>query len=187
MPEVRVHKAGPSSGLHRLAEADPAFGAPYWAHWWGGGLALARFVLDRPGTVTGRSVLDLGCGSGLVAIAAARAGAARMLAADVDPYAVAACRLNAAANGVAVDVLHDDLTVSDPPDSALILVGDLFYDAGLAKRVTAFLNRCVAGGRKVLIGDPWRAHLPHERLTKFAEYEVREGATPRQAAVFAFT
>lgn len=186
VPEVRVHKAGPTSGLRRLAEADPAFGAPYWAHWWGGGLALARFVLDRPETVAGRRVLDLGCGSGLVAIAAAKAGAARVVAADIDPYAVAASRLNAAANAVELDVRLGDPTVGESAQVDTVLVGDLFYDEATARRVTRFLDRCVGVGCEVLVGDPWRAHLPHGRLSLLAEHQIREGAVDRPAAVFAF-
>ena len=190
VPEIRLHRAGPRSGLMRLAEADPSFGSPYWARPWGGGLALARHVLDHPETVAGKRVLDLGAGSGLVAIAAALAGAGEVRAADVDPYAVAATRLNAAANGVAVEAIHDDLTAGDPPDVELLLVGDLFYDPDLAARVTAFLERCVAAGIAVLIGDPFRAHLPIERLRVVAEYPVADYGDPdgaaRAAAVFAF-
>lgn len=189
VPEIRLHRAGPRSGLMRLAEADPDFGSPYWARPWGGGLALARHVLDHPDTVAGRRVLDLGAGSGLVAIAAMMAGATKVLAADVDPYAVAATRLNAAANGVAVEAVHGDLTAGAPPEVELILVGDLFYDADLAARVFAFLERCAAAGARVLIGDPWRAFLPSDRLRVVAEYPVADfgdpGGTARAAAVFA--
>ncbi|WP_235519190.1 MULTISPECIES: methyltransferase [unclassified Caulobacter] len=189
VPEIRLHRAGPRSGLMRLAEADPDFGSPYWARPWGGGLALARHVLDHPGVVAGKTVLDLGAGSGLVAIAAALAGAGAVRAADVDPYAVAATRLNAAANGVAVEAVQGDLTAGAPPEVALMLVGDLFYDADLAARVTVFLERCVAAGIEVLIGDPWRAFLPTGRLRVVAEYPVADFGDPdgaaRAAAVFA--
>jgi predicted nicotinamide N-methyase len=190
IPEVRLHRAGPRSGLMRLAEADPDFGSPYWARPWGGGLALARHVLDRPEVVAGKRVLDLGSGSGLVAIAAMLAGAIDATAADVDPYAIAATRLNAAANGVVVQAARGDLTAGDPPDVALLLVGDLFYDADLATRVTAYLERCVAAGVEVLIGDPWRTFLPTARLRVVAEYPVADYGDPngaaRAAAVFAF-
>ncbi|MFT4184427.1 MAG: 50S ribosomal protein L11 methyltransferase, partial [Rhizobium sp.] len=102
IPEIRLHKAGPQSGLRRLAERDPTFGSPYWAHHWGGGLALARHLLDRPEIAIGRRVFDLGAGSGIVGIAAAKAGAKDVIAADVDPYAIAAIDLNAAINGVTI-------------------------------------------------------------------------------------
>lgn len=189
VPEIRLHRAGPRSGLMRLAEADPDFGSPYWARPWGGGLALARHLLDHPATVSGRKVLDLGAGSGLVAIAAMMAGATEALAADVDPYAVAATRLNAVANGVAVEPIHKDLTAGEPPQVELILVGDLFYDADLAVRVLAFLERCQAAGVAILIGDPWRTTLPSDRLRVVAEYPVADfgdpNGTARAAAVFA--
>lgn len=190
VPEIRLHRAGPRSGLMRLARADPNFGSPYWARPWGGGLALARRVLDDRQAFLGKRVLDLGAGSGLVAIAAALAGARAVRAADVDPYAIAATRLNAAVNGVAVETVHGDLTAGDPPDADFVLVGDLFYEAALAAKVTAFLERCVAAGVQVLIGDPWRAFLPTDRLSVLAEYPVVDFGDPkgatRAAAVFAF-
>lgn len=172
----------------RLADADPDFGSPYWARPWGGGLALARHVLDHPQIVAGKRVLDLGAGSGLVAIAAALAGAGAVLAADVDSYAVTATRLNAAANGVAVEAVRDDLTTGAPLAVDLMLVGDLFYDPALAARVLAYLERCAAAGIAVLIGDPWRASLPTDRLAVVAEYPVADYGDPdgaaRAAAVF---
>ncbi len=187
-PEIRLHRAGPHSGLMRLADADPDFGSPYWARPWGGGLALARHVLERPEVVAGKRVLDLGAGSGLVAIAAMLAGAKQVTAADADPYAVTATRLNAAANGVAVETVLGDLTTGEPPDVALMLVGDLFYDPDLAARILAFLERCVGAGIAVLIGDPWRASLPADRLRVVAEFTVADFGDPdgagRAAAVF---
>lgn len=188
VPEIRLHRAGPRSGLMRLADADPDFRSPYWARTWAGGLALARHVLDHAEIVAGKRVLDLGAGSGLVAIAAALAGAGEARAVDVDPYAATAARLNAAANGVAVEAVVGDLTGGQPPDADLMLVGDLFYDPELAARVLDFLERCRTAGIAVLIGDPWRAPLPADRLRVVAEYPVTdygdvEGAT-RPAAVF---
>jgi len=189
VPEILLHRAGPRSGLMRLAEADPDFGSPYWARPWGGGLALARHLLDHPAAAAGQQVLDLGAGSGLVAIAAMMAGAAKVLAVDVDPYAVAATRLNAAANGVAVEAVQADLTTGAPPEVELILVGDLFYEPDLAARVLAFLERCQAAGVAILVGDPWRAALPSDRLRVVAEYPVADFGDPdgtaRAAAVFA--
>lgn len=192
VPEIRLHKAGPSSGLWRLAETDEqGFGSPYWAYHWAGGLALARHVLDRPQTVAGRHVLDLGAGAGVVGIAAAKAGAATVIAAEVDRYAVEALKLNAAINGVAIRIMTDDLTAGPPPAVDLIAVGDLFYERGLAERVIAFLDRCLDAGIEVLIGDPWRAWLPRARLRVIAEYSVLDMGTAetgeiRPSAVFAF-
>lgn len=187
---IRLHRAGPQSGLRRLAERDPQFGSPYWAHYWGGGLVLARYLFDRPESVAGRRVLDLGAGSGIVGIAAAKVGAAEVYAADIDPYAIAAIELNTALNGVTVNATVADLTQGEPPEVDAICVGDLFYEATLAEKVTAFLDRCLAQGIAILIGDPWRAHLPKSRLRLLAEYAVpdfgEDTTRTRPAGVFAF-
>lgn len=189
IPEIQLHKAIPTSRLAALAAEDEAgLGTPYWAYHWAGGLALARHVLDRPALVAGRRVLDLGAGAGLVAIAAARAGAASVIAAEIDRHAIAALRLNIAHNGVTVVVAHEDLTDGPPPPVDVVLVGDLFYEEALAARVTGFLQRCRAAGIDVLVGDPWRAWLPSARLTMLARYDVAEtdSAVTRPSAVFAF-
>ena len=170
MPEIRLHKAGPASGLSRLADSEPDFATPYWAYHWGGGLALARYVLDTPSCVAGRKALDLGAGSGLVAIAAAKSGAAHVAAADIDPYAMAAITLNAAANSVTIATHLGDLTTGAPPPVDIVLVADLFYAADLADQVTRFLDRCLVADIDILIGDPWRTYLPRERLKLLAEY-----------------
>lgn len=191
-PDLRLHRATPASGLGRLAAADAErFGSPYWAYAWGGGLALALHLAAEPGVVAGRSVLDLGAGSGLVAVAAAKAGARSVLAADTDPYAAASIPLNAAANGVTVRVESADLTAGPAPDVEVVLVGDLFYARVLAERVGAFLARCRAAGALVLVGDPGRAFLPLDRLTPLASYPVADfGDAPDLGAalgrVFAF-
>jgi len=168
VPEVLLYTAHPGSGLRQLRKSA----APYWAYQWPGGLALARYILDKPETVAGSSVLDLGAGSGLVAIAAAKAGAGKIIAAEIDGHAVAALKLNADANNVALEIATHDLTACPPPPIGVVLVGDLFYESGLAQRVTAFLDRCLAVGMTVLIGDPGRAHLPRARLRTLAEYPV---------------
>ncbi len=164
------------------------FGSPYWAYHWAGGLALARYILDHPETVAGRRVLDLGSGSGLVAIAAAKAGAAHVTASDVDEYAIVALRLNVRENGVAVTVRHADLIAGQLPAVDTVLAGDLFYEPILAHRVTFFFHRCVQAGMSVLIGDPWRAHLPISRLKVLAEYQLADfgSKTPARSAVFRF-
>jgi predicted nicotinamide N-methyase len=175
VPEIRLHKADARSGLNRLADADEDFGSPYWAHYWGGGLALARYLLDHSALVRDRSLLDLGTGSGIVAIAAVLAGARQVQAADVDPYAIAAARLNAAANGVEIATLLADLTLRPPSSAADVLViGDLFYDPDTAPRVLNLARRHAAMGAMVLIGDPLRAHLPLDLLDEVARYSVSE-------------
>jgi predicted nicotinamide N-methyase len=191
LPGIRLHRAQPSSGLWRLAERDPDFGAPYWAYVWAGGLALARHFADHPEVVAGRRVLDLGAGSGLVAIAAAKAGAREVLAAETNRHGVAALQLNAAANGVVLSVVSEDLTAGPPPAVDLVAVGDLFYARELADRVTAFLDRCLAANVAVLVGDPGRAFLPRSRLRLIADYPVADFGEGAQApsgrsAVFAF-
>lgn len=185
VPGIRLHQATPASGLHRLL--GEGAGPPYWAYRWGGGLALGRYLADHPEAVRGRSVLDCGAGSGLVAIAAARAGATSVEAVEVDAQAIVAVALNAAANGVALTSRHADPLDGPAPDAAVVLVGDLFYDEALGKRTAAFCQRCRAAGATVLIGDPYRAPLPLHQLAPLATYEVEETAgRPKPAGVFAW-
>ncbi len=190
VPEIRLHKASPASGLWRLARADDAFDAPYWAHYWGGGLALARHVLDHPETAAGRRVLDLGCGSGIVGIAAALAGAGEVTCVDIDPYAIAATELNAVLNNVSLSTLLGDILDGPPPAVDIVLVGDLFYEQTLAGRVTVFLDQCLAANIDILVGDPGRATRPRTRLRLLAEYPGADfGAAAdfqKSNAVFAF-
>src|SRR5262249_7539388 len=145
---------------------------PYWAFAWAGGQALARYLLDAPDNVAGMRVLDLGSGSGLSAIAAARAGAASVLAVDIDPVALAAIALNAAANGVAVPTSAEDLLDRAPGPFDVVLVGDLFYERALAERVERFIDAAAAAGALVLIGDPRRNYFPPGRFVIAAEYAV---------------
>lgn len=192
IPEIRLYTAHPASGLWRLAGPEPGEAeqaSPYWAYHWAGGAVLARHFLDHPETVAGRRVLDLGAGSGIVGIAAAKAGASEVIAAEIDPHAFAAIDLNAAANDVAVKVIGYDLTAGPVPAVDVVAVGDLFYDGDIARRVTAFLDRCIAAGIQVLVGDPGRAYLPRARLRLLAEYPVPDfgdviGAAMKPSAVF---
>jgi predicted nicotinamide N-methyase len=169
---------------------DEGFGTPYWAYDWGGGLALARHILNYPQIVAGRIVLDLGAGSGIVGIAAAKSGAKNVIAADVDRYAIMAIGLNAAANSVAISTFFGDPTAGAPPAVDMILVGDLFYEADLARRVIAFLDRCLRSKIEVLVGDPWRSFLPKTRLQLLAQYPGPDfgcsSDAQRQNAVFSF-
>ena len=175
VPEIRLHLAEESLPIWEKTEEELGeinVPPPYWAFAWAGGQALARHLLDNPAAVTGRRVLDLGSGSGLVAIAAAKAGAARVLAADIDAFAVAAIRLNAEANAVSLDTTGDDLLAAPPDAFDLVLVGDLFYERPLAERVLAFADAARAGGAQVLAGDPRRSYFPQPRFRQLAEYSV---------------
>ncbi|MCQ8871483.1 50S ribosomal protein L11 methyltransferase [Mesorhizobium sp. LMG17149] len=197
LPEIQFYTAHPGSGLRRLVEPEddaedaPEPQPPYWAYAWAGGTVLARYVLDHPTTVAGRRVLDLGAGSGLVGIAAAKAGAREVIAAEIDRNGVAALELNAAANGVAITVIGVDITAGPPPAVDLVLAGDVFYGRDVALRVTPFLDRCLAAGIDVLVGDPRRNDLPLPRLRLLAEYQVPDfgdakGAATKPSGVFSF-
>ena len=187
VPEVRLHQAGAAIELWAAMEdwTGGELPPPFWAFAWLGGQALARHLLDHPETVAGRSVLDLAAGSGLVAIAAARAGAAEVTANEIDGYALRAIALNAELNGVAVRPVPGDLLDRDAPGAVpeVVLAGDVFYRKPMADRVLPFLARARAVGAQVLVGDPGRAYLPRERLEPVAEYLVPSVADLEDAAV----
>jgi predicted nicotinamide N-methyase len=173
--EIRLHLAEESMPIWQKTEEELGrmnVPPPYWAFAWAGGQALARYLLDSPGLVAGRSVLDLGAGSGLTAIAAMKAGAAKVLAADIDPYAAAAVALNAQANSVSVGTTTADLLDAPARSFDAILVGDLFYERELADRVLAFATRARDGGAVVLAGDPRRSYFPKDKFRQLAEYSV---------------
>lgn len=175
VPEVRLHLADDVGPVWRATEA--ALGVesapiPFWAFAWAGGIAVARYVLDRPGTVAGRTVLDLATGSGLCAIAAMKAGASAATGVDVDPLAEAAVAMNARANAVRVGFIGRDLLDEEPPGVDVVLAGDTWYEGPLAERVLPWLGRAAAHGIDVLVGDPGRRYLPAARLERLAAYEV---------------
>lgn len=173
LPDILIHQATPTSRLGQIA----GHGSPYWAYCWPGGLALAQHILANPHLVKGRKVLDLGTGSGLVAIAAAKAGAAEVTAADTDPRAIIAAELNASANAVTLNILCQDLLHCDPLDVDLVTAGDLFYDPLLAESAFNCLSRYQSSGIDVLIGDPGRAFLPARHLARVAAYSARDFGT----------
>lgn len=175
--------------------ADERRAPPFWAVPWAGGQAVARYVLDHPQTVRGAAVLDLACGSGLVAMAAARAGAASVTAADVDPLALTATALNAAANGAVVLTHRFDVLAADAWDDPLlrragvVLAGDVFYDRDFTQAVVPLLRSCATAGALVLAGDPTRRYLPREGMEPLAQYEVAvpvdlEGMAVRRSTVY---
>ncbi|HTQ32989.1 MAG TPA: 50S ribosomal protein L11 methyltransferase [Stellaceae bacterium] len=175
VPEIRLHLATQVTPLWQATEASLArFGtpAPFWAFAWAGGQALARYIFDHPETVAGQSVLDLASGSGMVAIAAAKAGASQVTAADIDPFAAAAIALNAALNGVSVGIETRDLLERGPAGWGVVTAGDVCYEEPMASRIIALLRRIAARGRLALLGDPGRAYLPREGLIELARYVV---------------
>lgn len=174
-PEIRLHLAHEATELWELTEeelAQTGLPPPYWAFAWAGGQALARYVLDNPDTVRGRVVLDFGSGSGLVAIAAARAGAARAVAAELDEFARQAIGLNAALNGVAVELAEGDVLDAPPGPWDVGLVGDMFYERELAARAEPWFRTLAQTGASVLVGDPRRSYFPKQGLTEVARYSV---------------
>ena len=172
VPEIVLHGAGPAS---RLAEFSADGQPPYWAFPWPGGQLLARYLLDNPELVRGRRVADIGSGSGLVAIAAMKAGATAALAIDVDPNAALIAPANAIVNGVRLDVQIGDALAVDPLAGIdMVLVGDLFYEPRLAARAIAWLDRCAISGQGILVGDIGRPALPTHRLLKLTSMEVSD-------------
>jgi predicted nicotinamide N-methyase len=173
-PEIRLHVADEATDLWQRTEEElgtMGLPPPFWAFAWAGGQALARYILDHPETVHGRQVLDFASGSGLVAIASAKAGAARVTACDIDAFAVAAMGLNAQANGVAVEALQADLVDQDHGWDT-VLAGDICYERDTAERVVAWLRSLSRRGASVFIGDPGRSYLPKDALEALATYEV---------------
>ena len=177
---IRLYAAHSGSRLSRLADDEDA-PPPYWVYQWAGGLALAQHFRREPGLVWGKRVLDLGAGSGLVAIAAAQAGATAF-AAEIDPHGRAAIGLNAEANGVAVELIDVDLAGEPPGGVDVIAAGDVFYNAEIAVQMLPFLERCAGAGIAVLVGDPERRDLPSARLQKIASYPVGDVGDARASA-----
>jgi len=176
VPEIRLYQASePMSVWQHTEQATGRTGLdpPFWAFAWAGGQALARYLLDHPEAVTGRHVIDVASGSGLVAIAAVLAGAAGVTAYDIDPLAATAITANAEANGVAIPAVCTDVLSGLPPDGTdLVLVADAFYERDLAAQVLRFAERSQARGAAVLAGDFGRAYLPRARLVPLASYDV---------------
>jgi len=174
VPELRLHLASEAHELWLKTEEELeeiGLPPPFWAFAWAGGQGLARYVLDHPESVCGKRVLDFASGSGLVAIAAAKAGAAKVLAADIDPWTETAIRLNAALNGVDIGFTGLDL-VGKPVDADVLLAGDVFYDRAFADLLVPWFVELTEKGMIVLVGDPGRAYLPKERLRAEATYQV---------------
>ena len=174
--EIELHLADEITPIWKLTEEaleEIGLPPPFWAFAWAGGQALARYLMDNREVVAGKRVIDFAAGSGLVGIAAMKAGAADVLCADIDAYCEAAVALNGAANGVACAFTADNLLDAPPPAWAqIILAGDICYEKPLAERVLAWLAAARAAGATVLIGDPGRSYFPRTGLTRLAEYQV---------------
>ncbi|WP_421386876.1 class I SAM-dependent methyltransferase [Agrobacterium tumefaciens] len=174
VPELRLHLATEAHELWLKTEEELeeiGLPPPFWAFAWAGGQGLARYILDHPESVSGKRVLDFASGSGLVAIAAVKAGAAAVLAADIDPWTETAIRLNAALNGVAIDFTGRNL-VGTPVEADVLLAGDVFYDRAFADLLVPWFLELADRGVTVLVGDPGRAYLPKQRLYAEATYQV---------------
>ena len=192
VPEIKLRLASEVTPLWHATEATLAksqLPPPYWAFAWAGGQALARYLLDHPETVRGKTVLDFGAGSGLVAIAAMKAGAKAATAAEIDDFAAAAIALNAALNDVAIAVEISDVIGRTPSPWDIILVGDMCYERPLAERLTDWLRQLARTGTTVFLGDPGRTYLPKSGLEPIAHYAVPtpldlEDRTEREGVVW---
>ena len=174
-PEIVLHLAAESLPIWQKTEEELGemnVPPPYWAFAWAGGQALARFILDHPDVVAGKTVVDLGAGSGIVAIAAARAGADAVTAFDIDRLSTVAIWLNAGANSVTVQASDQDPLSLEPPMNGVVLVGDLFYERSLAERVLAYIDSAATSGNDILVGDPRRSYFPVSRFRAVSEYAV---------------
>jgi predicted nicotinamide N-methyase len=194
-PELSLYVADEATGLWLKTEeelGEIGLPPPFWAFAWAGGQALARYILDHPETVRGKSVLDFASGSGLVGLAACKAGARHVSAAEIDPFAATAISLNAEANGLTgqINTLTRDL-IGEDQGWEVILAGDICYQRDLADRVVAWLSGLNERGALVLIGDPGRAYLPKEQLVTLATYRVPttralEDSETKQTSVWRF-
>ncbi|RBY98137.1 methyltransferase [Blastococcus sp. TF02-8] len=189
VPEVELLIAADVVALWEAMETEQgrtSTDPPFWAAAWPGGQALARYLLDNRELVAGKQVLDLGAGSGLVAVAAVLAGASGVLASDIDPFALTAITVNAERNGAEGITPVGDVLGGEPPAVALVVAGDVCYDREMTGRVLPFLEAARARGAEVLIGDPGRVYLPEDRLRSLAAYDVRdtEGPDVRRTTVW---
>jgi predicted nicotinamide N-methyase len=185
VPEIRLHLADDAISLWETIErerGEPGQPPPFWAFAWPGGQALARYIIDRPGLVAGRTVIDLGSGSGLAAIAAALAGATAVIASELDPLAATAIALNALANNAQVTVTGDVLEGAGE-DADVVLAADIWYEKHLADRALGLLRRAHARGAQILVGDIGRTFLPRALLDELAAYNVSVNADLENAAV----
>jgi len=194
VPEIRLHMADEAHELWLKTEEElDALGLPppFWAFAWAGGQGLARHILDNPDLVAGKSVLDFASGSGLVAIAAKRAGAAKVTAADIDPWSATAARLNASENNAELEIVQSDLVGKDLGWD-VVLAGDVFYDQSMAALIIPWFSSLTRRGAMVLVGDPGRSYCPHDGMDLLGTYMVPvtralEDSEVKRTSVFRFT
>lgn len=179
VPQISLYQADDSTTLWQMTEDDldqQQLPPPFWAFAWAGGQALAKYVLENPEIVTGKRVLDLACGSGLVGIAAAMAGAAQVTCNDIDPYSETAVSLNAQLNHCQVTFLGGDLLSAGLPDVDVILAGDIAYEKPMLDAMLTVLRTSASKGTQVYIGDPHRTYFPKTGLIRCADYEITTSA-----------
>jgi len=174
VPELCAYLAEEPIALWEHTERDSGAQQPppFWAFAWAGGQAVARYILDNPHVVRGEHVLDVAAGSGVIAIAAAKAGAATVRAVEIDPLAVDAIRLNAEVNNVDIEAVEEDILQTDGGNANIVFAGDVFYSREMTAQMLAFLRRVTARGATAIVGDPGRAYLPKADLIRMAEYDV---------------
>ncbi|MDD3288610.1 MAG: 50S ribosomal protein L11 methyltransferase [Alphaproteobacteria bacterium] len=190
VPEIKLYTArevssewlGGDKWRHEVKEPPP-----FWKFAWPGGQALARLILDRPELVAGRRVLDFGAGGGIAAIAAAKSGAAYVLASDTDENARVALQLNASRNGVVIENCR-----KQNPKVDMIIAGDVCYEQAMSIRVLRWLRAMAAAGTQVLLADSGRGYSPDvSDLKEIAAYDVPvkrelEDCDVRRVAVWRF-
>ncbi|MBX3498800.1 MAG: methyltransferase [Alphaproteobacteria bacterium] len=177
VPELRLWLAAEYLPIWQATEdwlekqnVDP----PYWAFCWPGGQAMARYLLDHPGMVQGRHVIDFAAGCGVASLAAARCGAARVVANEIDPVAIAAMRLNAEANALGIETSDSDWLQgpSGLPEAEIVIAGDVCYEREMTARAMDWLRGHASKGRLVLLGDPGRNYFTADRLEELARYDI---------------
>lgn len=174
VPEIELYLADEAFDLWHATEKElttVGLQPPFWAFAWAGGQALARYILDNPLCVAGKTVLDFASGSGLVGLAALKAGADKVTAVDIDPFAAAAIKLNAKANNVNLTVVTDNLIGQDIACDVLV-AGDIFYDKVFAEAIVVWFTALAAKGVTVLVGDPARTYMPKKDVIKCGQYDI---------------
>ncbi|WP_366842298.1 50S ribosomal protein L11 methyltransferase [Reyranella sp.] len=177
VPEFKLWLASEYVPIWQATEAwleEQNIDPPYWAFCWPGGQAVARYLLDNPTLVAGKRVIDFAAGSGVSSMAAAKAGAASVLANDIDLLSLVAARLNAEANGLSIDTSSADWLAGrdGDPETEVVIAGDVCYEREMSKRALDWLRGHANRGRLVLLGDPGRNYFSAQGLEERARYEI---------------